>query len=185
MPKIIKDIEQKIYQATLNLLKNHNYQGLSMKLIAKEAGIAVGTLYNYYNNKEELFLAVFKKSWQKTFSQLDQILTSKNSETETGLLYQLSLTLYDEIRRRRGIGNEIINAEIFKADDIADIKTNLRNKFSNALSILRTKKKCEFTAAVEIRLIDTIILTIVHLAVNYPDTRKENLEYLENLIKKI
>lgn len=183
MPKIIKDLEFKINQATLNLLENNSYQTLSMKLIAKKAGIAVGTLYNYYNNKEELFLAVFKKSWQKTFFQLNQILTNNSSQTE--LLYQLSLTLYDEIRQRKGIGNEIINAEIFKTDDIAHIKATLRKKFSQALAISRKEKKLKFKAADEIRLIDTIILTIVHLATNYPTARKENLEYLEKLIKKI
>lgn len=77
MPKIIQNIEKKINQATLKLLEDHNYQSLNMKLIAQEAEMAVGTLYNYYQNKEELFLAVFKQSWQKTFVKLDQILSEQ------------------------------------------------------------------------------------------------------------
>lgn len=183
MPKIIQNIDSKIYNSTLKLLENHNYQSLNMKLIAQEAGIAVGTLYNYYQNKEELFLDVFQKSWQKTFSHLDKIL--KNNSEEKDLLLKLVISLYDEIYQRKGIGTEIIKAEIFNEEAILEIKAKIRNKFKQALKLLKANKEIELTKEVELRLIDTIILTTVHLATDYSEQRTENINFIKKIIKKI
>lgn len=183
MPKIIQNIEKKINQAALKLLEDHNYQSLNMKLIAAEAEIAVGTLYNYYQNKEELFLAVFKKSWQKTFIKLDQIL--REEKTKENILVKLVITLYHEVCQRKGIGNEIIKADIFNENDISVIKKTLRSKFQSGLKILEQNKKIELAPAAEIRLIDSLILTTVHLATDYSEQEEENIKFIKNIIKKI
>lgn len=183
MPKIIQNIEKKINQATLKLLEDHNYQSLNMKLIAQEAEMAVGTLYNYYQNKEELFLAVFKQSWQKTFAKLDQILSEQKKEKN--ILVELVISLYNEICQRKGIGSEIIKADIFNENDITVIKKTLRSKFKSALKILEQNQKIELKKAVEIRLIDSLILTTVHLATDYSEQKEENIEFIKNIIQKI
>nr|WP_278001320.1 TetR/AcrR family transcriptional regulator [Clostridium botulinum] len=72
MPKIIRDIEEKISSASIRLFGEYGYEAVDMKLIAKESGVAVGTLYNYYSRKSELFLEVFIKSWEKTLSKLKE-----------------------------------------------------------------------------------------------------------------
>ncbi|HHU92132.1 MAG TPA: TetR/AcrR family transcriptional regulator, partial [Halanaerobiaceae bacterium] len=51
MPKIIDNIEQKIYENALSLFAAKGYNQVSMKNVAEASGIAVGTLYNYYSNK--------------------------------------------------------------------------------------------------------------------------------------
>ncbi|MFA8434340.1 MAG: TetR/AcrR family transcriptional regulator [Marinifilaceae bacterium] len=63
----LKD-EQKIeaiYQATLRLNEKLGFVGMTMAKIAKEAGIATGTLYIYFKNKEvlinELYLYLKKR----------------------------------------------------------------------------------------------------------------------------
>ncbi|MFL5747634.1 MAG: TetR/AcrR family transcriptional regulator [Niastella sp.] len=48
-----------IYKATLNLVKANGLSGITMQMVAKEAGIATGTLYIYFKNKEALINALF------------------------------------------------------------------------------------------------------------------------------
>jgi AcrR family transcriptional regulator len=48
-----------IYKATLNLVKANGLSGITMQMVAKEAGIATGTLYIYFKNKEALISALF------------------------------------------------------------------------------------------------------------------------------
>lgn len=48
-----------IYNATLNLVEQHGLAGIKMGDIAKEAGMATGTLYIYFKNKEELINTLF------------------------------------------------------------------------------------------------------------------------------
>lgn len=60
MPKIINDPTNKILAAAVEIRKKVGEENLSMRQVAKKAGVSVGTIYNYYANKEELFAAIEK-----------------------------------------------------------------------------------------------------------------------------
>ena len=61
MPKIINDPTNKILTASIDILRKVGREDFSMRQVAKKANISVGTIYNYYPNKESLFLAIDKK----------------------------------------------------------------------------------------------------------------------------
>ncbi|HNP22532.1 MAG TPA: TetR/AcrR family transcriptional regulator [Panacibacter sp.] len=48
-----------IYAATLKLVKASGLAGITMQAVAKEAGVATGTLYIYFQNKDELIIRLF------------------------------------------------------------------------------------------------------------------------------
>jgi AcrR family transcriptional regulator len=50
-----------IFDATLQLVKEHGLSGITMSMIAKKAGLATGTVYTYFENKEQLILQLFDK----------------------------------------------------------------------------------------------------------------------------
>jgi len=49
-----QDKREKILKATESLLAKEGFQGLSMHKIAKHAGVAAGTIYRYFDDKEHL-----------------------------------------------------------------------------------------------------------------------------------
>jgi len=51
-------MKAEILNATLKVLDESGYSGLTMARVAKTLGVATGTLYNYYKNKDELLIAV-------------------------------------------------------------------------------------------------------------------------------
>lgn len=57
-PKDENKIEQ-IFQATLKLVAVEGFSGLRMSDVAKEAGIATGTLYIYFRDKQALINALY------------------------------------------------------------------------------------------------------------------------------
>jgi AcrR family transcriptional regulator len=59
-----------IYQATLRLIGRTGIAGISMAAIAKEAGLATGTLYTYFESKEELITSLFRESKKRSTTQL-------------------------------------------------------------------------------------------------------------------
>lgn len=65
------DKRQKILATTETLLAERGLYGLSMKLLADTAGIAAGTIYRYFDNKEELinelYLHLMQESAQAFF----------------------------------------------------------------------------------------------------------------------
>ena len=48
-----------VFKATLKLIQNYGFSGITMAKIAKGSGIATGTLYIYFKNKEELINALY------------------------------------------------------------------------------------------------------------------------------
>src|SRR5690606_37978571 len=43
-----------IFEATLELIKEHGFHGTPMSLVAKNAGVAAGTIYHYFQGKDQL-----------------------------------------------------------------------------------------------------------------------------------
>lgn len=52
----------------------HGYAGTTMDQIASQAGVAKGSLYNYFQSKQDLFLALFKESIASAQQQTDELI---------------------------------------------------------------------------------------------------------------
>ncbi len=53
------DKKSAIFEAALRLFVEHGFHGTATSLIAKEAGVANGTLFNYFPTKDELVLGLY------------------------------------------------------------------------------------------------------------------------------
>lgn len=53
------DKKHAIFESTLELIKEHGFHGAPMSQVAKNAGVAAGTIYHYFESKEDLILALF------------------------------------------------------------------------------------------------------------------------------
>ena len=73
MPKIIADIREKILCSARRRLLTEGYSALRLREIAADCGIAVGTIYNYYDSKLSLAEAVMRDDWQRTVGQMEII----------------------------------------------------------------------------------------------------------------
>ena len=50
-----------IIEAAAQVLERRGYQGATTNRIAERAGVSVGTLYQYFNNKDEIFNALIER----------------------------------------------------------------------------------------------------------------------------
>jgi AcrR family transcriptional regulator len=103
MPKIIENLEEEIAKTSLKLFRNNSYQNVSMRKIASEVNIAVGTLYNYYPNKWALYIEVFEESWKETY----RILKENCKNTEENYLINYLKVLYSEMKKKKSIVKEL------------------------------------------------------------------------------
>lgn len=55
-------------EATLELVSLHGFEGTSTALIAKAANVGMGTLYRYFETKEDLFKEMFIQQREKMLS---------------------------------------------------------------------------------------------------------------------
>ncbi len=68
-----------IFNATLKLVREEGLVGIKMSKVAKAAGIATGTLYIYFKNKEELidnlYLKLKRESSERLFKDYSESMT--------------------------------------------------------------------------------------------------------------
>jgi len=89
MPKKIEHLREDILKAARRILCRQGYEALTMRMVAADCGIAVGTLYNYYPSKEMLAGSVMLEDWRKCLAEMkehcDQAATLKEG---LDVLYQ-------------------------------------------------------------------------------------------------
>jgi AcrR family transcriptional regulator len=71
-----------ILSAAINLFSDKGFHNVSMQDVAVEAEFAVGTLYNFFQSKEQLFTELLNDCAEKVYQTLFPILQSKLPENE-------------------------------------------------------------------------------------------------------
>lgn len=103
MPKIIENVPEKILVAAVDLFQQHGYANTDMRQIAAHTGIAVGTLYRYYESKEALYFHILRDTWKNTRNRLKEISEQDTPPKET--LNQMALTLMNDLHTNRPSAN--------------------------------------------------------------------------------
>lgn len=72
MPKIIGNLRENILKQSREILFRSGYHELSIRAIAEACGVAVGTIYNYYENKDTIVAYVMMEDWEQILSQMEE-----------------------------------------------------------------------------------------------------------------
>ena len=72
MPKIIEGAQENILAAAKSLLFEEGYEKLTIRAVAKTCGIAPGTVYNYYADKEFLMASIMLEDWTEMLAQVQK-----------------------------------------------------------------------------------------------------------------
>ena len=68
-----------IFEATAQVLNDYGEAALTTNRIAQRAGVSIGTLYQYFDSKEAIVLAMLAREREQVMSTLDMLLTDANS----------------------------------------------------------------------------------------------------------
>ncbi|AFM39881.1 transcriptional regulator [Desulfosporosinus acidiphilus SJ4] len=72
-----KDKEETILGAAFEVFRENGFTNASMKDIAAKAGLGKGTLYEYFQNKEDLFIHVVKENASYFFAEVIRRMSGK------------------------------------------------------------------------------------------------------------
>jgi AcrR family transcriptional regulator len=70
MPVAIEGGSQVILQAAKEQLMQEGYRGFSIRKVARQCGLAVGTIYNYFPSKKDLVVTLMIDYWEDAFAAL-------------------------------------------------------------------------------------------------------------------
>ena len=108
MPKLIPRLKTQILETAERMFIREGYEGVSMRRLAAEVNVAVGTLYNYFPDKATLFLSLMDESWNRTFGELEKI-PVREEDLSTARRRALEI-IYNGIEKRGGFAGKIFQS---------------------------------------------------------------------------
>lgn len=79
----ISDKKKAIFSSTLKLIKDHGFHGAPMSLVAKNAGVAAGTIYHYFESKDQLICELYTYSKARVNEVIDASIAEEATFKET------------------------------------------------------------------------------------------------------
>lgn len=77
MSRTIDNPRELILGEARKILYNEGYSSVSIRRVAKDCNIAVGTIYNYFPTKKELILEMMASYWQEFMNEAEVIIKSQ------------------------------------------------------------------------------------------------------------
>ena len=74
-----------IVEASAQVLQRRGYQGATTNRIAERAGVSVGTLYQYFNNKDEIFSALIEREAASFLSAIEDSIAGPEIENRAAI----------------------------------------------------------------------------------------------------
>ncbi|MBQ3049360.1 MAG: TetR/AcrR family transcriptional regulator [Oscillospiraceae bacterium] len=85
MPKIIENVREQLLAEAKKQIAERGYANTTIRSVAGECGLAVGTVYNYFKSKEMLIASFMAEDW------LECIKDIKNTPTDDPTAYLHSI----------------------------------------------------------------------------------------------
>ena len=86
MPKIIEHLEERLVEEARRQAETGGYTAMTIRSVAKNCGVGVGTVYNYFPSKDMMIANFMLEDWQICLSEM------REGEAE-GVLFRVYATL--------------------------------------------------------------------------------------------
>ena len=127
------DKHSKIIRAATKVFAKKGFFNARISDIAKEAKVADGTIYLYFNNKYDMLLSVFE---EKIGKLVEQINTQLEKEEDPRRMLEIFIANHlREMKKNKNLA-EVIQIELRQTNKI--IRDYRNNKFSEYLNIIST-----------------------------------------------
>ena len=115
---------QHIISAAYDLIIRQGYAATSMRQIAQKAGLALGSIYNHFSSKEDVFRAMVGE--RHPFFQIVPLLIAAPGDTAEEFVHNAAHTLVDELARRPEFLNLMLVEMVeFKAKHVPTVYKKL------------------------------------------------------------
>lgn len=88
----IAEKKKAIFDSTLELIREHGFHGTPMSMVAKNANVAAGTIYHYFESKDQLICELFTYNERAIIEVINKALTGGRTYKEK--FYCLWCNLY-------------------------------------------------------------------------------------------
>jgi AcrR family transcriptional regulator len=79
-----EEIKNSIIEKSLEVMISDGFNNMTMRKIASKTGMSATNLYNYFSNKDEIYINILIKGYEKLYLRLKEIFKSELDPVERG-----------------------------------------------------------------------------------------------------
>ncbi|MCD4651202.1 MAG: TetR/AcrR family transcriptional regulator [Candidatus Cloacimonetes bacterium] len=177
----LNEKQQHIINVAETVFTRYGYDKTAISDIAAEAGLGKGTLYYYFDSKEDLFIEVMKLQIQAVFVEMREKLATLQKASDkllTSLVAPLSL-----LRDKAPLYLQFINANtnMFHTK-LIDFQNEKQSEICNSLQeiILEGQQSGEFREDIDAKA----CAGVIYRKLMFGDENKTNCTFCEEMIKQ-
>ena len=149
-PEIIAQRREEIVSACEKLYKTKSFKEINLKDIGEATSFSRPTIYNYFHTKEEIFLALFEREYEKWNAELENILDSNQNYSRKQIAEMIAESLE---RRAQFLRMLSMNNFDMEANSREELLASFKRAYGRSLDLFRgiIEKYCPEMSAEEVR----------------------------------
>ena len=149
-PEQVAQKREEIVDACEQLYRTMSFREITLKEIGSITSFSRPTIYNYFETKEEIFLALFKREYDRWNAQLLAILEENDQLTKAQLADRIAQSLAE---RQQLLKLLSMNNYDMEANSRQELLTIFKQSYGRSLELMNTllEKFCPKMSAADIR----------------------------------
>ena len=111
MPKIIENVREQLLAEAKKQIEERGYANTTIRSVAGECGLAVGTVYNYFKSKDMLIASFVVEDWNECLSDI----RSRSTASTLELLGAIHSALVTFSEKHKALFTDNDAAKVFAA----------------------------------------------------------------------
>jgi len=189
LPSQLRSMEKvdRILDATARILSQHGLDGTNTNLIAEEAGISIGSLYQYFPNRDSIIAKLIERYMEGQKEIVTKRLAKIKEGIEIDTFFHELISSLLEARIKNPELHRVLVREIprtGKMDELLDLESHLSDLFFERLNLLKNpfnREKLESRTLLMVHVVDAMLSSYT-LKMKNRIPRKEFVNEVTNLI---
>ena len=152
-PELIADRRETIINACETLYQTMSFREITLKEIGALVPFSRPTIYNYFQTKEEIFLALFAREYDRWNAALEQILTQNDRLSPDALADRIAQTLEQRTQLLKLLAMNNFDME---ANSRPELLTAFKTSYGRSLSLMQSLL-CKFCPALSDAQVQTVL----------------------------
>ena len=133
-PEIVAQRRDEIVAACEQLYQTMSFKDITLKEISSVTSFSRPTIYNYFQTKEEIFLALFEREYDRWNEDLEKILSSDKAFSRTELAGQIAKSLE---RRKQLLKLLSMNNYDMEENSREELLASFKRAYGRSLTLFR------------------------------------------------
>ena len=178
-PEIVAQRREEIVNACEKLYQTKSFKEINLKEIGEVTSFSRPTIYNYFHTKEEIFLALFEREYERWNAELETILNSDQSCTRKQLAEKIAGSLD---RRAQLLRLLSMNNFDMEENSREEMLASFKRAYGRSLDLFRSiiEKYCPDMSAEEVKAIMYVFFPFMFGIYPYAEVTEKQKKAMED-----